>query len=115
MVELLGAVLAAGCFVIVRPADFGRPEGGLLAMLTSEFLGTFILVLTVGLNVCASSPAAAFSIAASLMCMVYSLGDVSGANFNPAVTVAIMVARKSTDTVKSLLYMVVQIAGGLAA
>ena len=42
--------------------------------------GTYMLVLTVGLNVLGSSKAAAFSIAASLTSMIYALGDVSGAS-----------------------------------
>ena len=34
-----------------------------------RFLGTYFLILTVGLNVIGGSPAAVFSIAAALMCM----------------------------------------------
>merc|ERR1719401_2664561 len=90
--ELLGAAMAAGLFAVVRPEEFGG-EKNLGSELTSEFLGTFILVLTVGLNVSAGTSAAAFSIAASLMCMIYALGDVSGAHFNPAVTLAIKVSQ----------------------
>ena len=75
---------------MVRPEEYspGAPTG-LGAKCCSEFLGTFFLVLTVGLNVLGKSPAAAWSIAASLMCMIYALGSVSGAHFNPAVTLAI--------------------------
>ncbi len=49
--------------------------------MVSEFLGTFFLVLTVGLNVLTGSLAAALSIGAALMCMIYALGSVSGAHF----------------------------------
>merc|ERR1712113_1200689 len=66
--------------------------------LVSEFLGTFMLVLTVGLNVIGGSKAPVFSIAASLMCMIYALGSVSGAHFNPAVTVAIATRAQSPIT-----------------
>jgi len=113
--EMLGAALAAGAFRLVRPEDFGRQKT-LATELVSEFLGTFMLVLTVGLNVLGNSPAGAFSIAASLMCMIYALGDVSGANFNPAVTLAIL-ASKMTDMTpkKAGLFMLSQIAGGIAA
>ena len=36
----------------------------------SEFIGTFFLVFTVGLNVIGGNPLGAISIGASLMCMV---------------------------------------------
>jgi len=98
LAEIVGAAMAVGLFKVVRPGDF--KEGDLsegekdTATYTSEMLGTFMLVLTVGLNVLGKSPAAAYSIAASLMCMIYALGDVSGAHFNPAVTTSIFIAGK---------------------
>lgn len=86
----------------------------------SEFLGTFILVLTVGMNVlplgtAGPSPAAVLSIAASLMAMIYSLGSVSGAHFNPAVTVALLVLEKIDDKMQAAKYVLSQVLGGLAA
>jgi len=120
--ELIGAALAAVAFKVVRPGDFsprGPPDEKmptLTSELTSEFLGTFMLVLTVGLNVLGNSPAGAFSIAASLMCMIYALGDVSGAHFNPAVTLAILTSKMSDLTGKKAgFYMLAQSAGGIAA
>merc|ERR1719263_727899 len=104
--------------MLVRPEDFGRePISPRAQKLMSEFLGTFFLVLTVGLNCLGHSPAAVISIAASLMCMIYALGDVSGAHFNPAVTLAIFVSGRCPDfTMKDAgLYAVTQMAGGLAA
>merc|ERR1719229_1718767 len=92
MFEIFGAMFAVGCFFALRPeemdGDFTRPKTFGRQML-SEFIGTYMLVLTVGLNVLGKSPAGAFSIAACLMSMIYSLGDISGAHFNPAVTVAL--------------------------
>merc|ERR1719235_948459 len=114
--EIIGAALAAGLFRVVRPEDFEGVEKTEVAKLVSEFLGTYILVLTVGLNVLASSPAAAFSIAASLTCMIYALGDVSGANFNPAVTVAILCSGRGKTTPKDAgAYVLVQLLGGITA
>jgi len=115
--EFMGAALAAGLFRVVRPEEFGdAPENKLPAKLTSEFLGTYMLVLTVGLNVLAQSPAAAFSIAASLMCMIYALGDVSGAHFNPAVTVAILCSgRNKIDAKEAGAYIGAQLVGGILA
>jgi len=120
--ELVGAVLAAVLFMVVRPGDFTDEEDteakpSMPQKLTSEFLGTFMLVLTVGLNVLGRSPAGAFSIAASLMCMIYALGDVSGAHFNPAVTLAIFIKGFDEDLTAKMtsLYMLVQIVGGVTA
>jgi len=125
--EIVGAALAVVAYKAVRPEDFITQErrvqwvqdakgASLGSCLTSEFLGTFMLVLTVGLNVLGNSPAGAFSIAASLMCMIYALGDVSGAHFNPAVTIAIL-ASKMTDLTpnKAIFYICAQTAGGVVA
>jgi len=114
--ELLGAALAAALFKVVRPEDFGG-EKSQITELVSEFLGTYMLVLTVGLNVLGSSKAAAFSIAAGLTSMIYALGDVSGAHFNPAVTVAILASGRCPELTpaKAGTYAGVQIAGGIAA
>jgi aquaporin Z len=119
-VELVAAGLAVVAFKIVRPeegsSDDPPVEYGLASKLVSEFLGTFFLVLTVGLNVLAESKAAAFSIAASLMVMINSTGDVSGGHYNPAVTVAILVGgRDKIDVQKACLYIPTQIVGAIAA
>mmetsp|Transcript_56315 Transcript_56315/g.98356 ORF Transcript_56315/g.98356 Transcript_56315/m.98356 type:complete len:457 (+) Transcript_56315:67-1437(+) len=117
--EIIGAVLAALVFMIVRPEDFKDEEAvsgqsELPQKLVSEMLGTFFLVLTVGLNVMGNSKAGAFSIAASLMCMIYALADVSGANFNPAVTLTLWCS-DNLDIKTSGLYVLVQLVGGILA
>ena len=114
--ELLGSAMVAALFKVVRPEDFGG-EKSQATELVSEFLGTYMLVLTVGLNVLGSSKAAAFSIAASLTSMIYALGDVSGAHFNPAVTMAIFASGRCPELTpaKAGTYAGVQIAGGIAA
>merc|ERR1719213_794817 len=116
--ELVGAALAAGAFKVCRGAQEKDPsaEPDVGAKLLSEFLGTFMLVLTVGLNVLSGSAAGAFSIAASLMCMIFALGTVSGAHFNPAVTMAIICSgRGKCDPATGVKYMGVQIVGGICA
>jgi len=114
--ELMGAVLAMALFYVIRPEDFGRSYSE-VPVLVSEFLGTYLLVLTVGLNVLAGSPAGPFSIAAALMTMIYAIGDVSGAHFNPAVTCALLLSGrdKKLDVQEAVKYVSVQLAGGLAA
>merc|ERR1740127_225548 len=121
--ELIGAAMAAGAFMVCRGAqeeaadnEVDDVEIPLSAKLVSEFLGTYMLVLTVGLNVLSGSAAGAFSIAASLMCMIFALGTVSGAHFNPAVTTAIICSgRGKCAPAEGAQYMAVQIAGGTLA
>jgi len=114
--ELIGAGLAAALFKVVRPNDGPNDEHFLSAKLVSEFLGAFMLVFTVGLNVLAHSSAGAFSIAASLMCMIYALGDISGGHFNPAVTISILCSGRNKITPKDAgLYILAQLAGGFVA
>lgn len=114
--EFLGALLASGMHRLVRPQEYGGEGGSMVSNLTSEFLGTFYLVLTVCFNVYGGSKAGAWSIAASLMCMIYALGNVSGAHFNPAVTVAIVLAgRGKCEAGQAGAYIAVQILGGITA
>jgi len=116
--ELIGAALAAALYRVVRPEEYGGTAGALSTKCVSEFIGTFFLVLTVGLNVMARSPAAAWSIAASLMCMIYALGSVSGAHFNPAVTLAIFLSGRgkiSGGATEMFAYMGTQILAGIMA
>jgi aquaporin Z len=57
-----------------------------------EFIGTFFLVLTVGMTVIEPGVAgelAPLAIGSALMIMVYAGGHVSGGHYNPAVTVAV--------------------------
>merc|ERR1719181_1622254 len=84
------------------------------ARLVSQFVGTFFLVLTVGLNVIGKSNAPVFSIAASLMCMIFALGRVSGAHFNPAVTLSVLARGQQITPRDALNYWTVQFFGGAA-
>jgi aquaporin Z len=80
----------------------------------TEFIGTFFLVLTIGLTVLGGTPFAPLAIGAALMIMVYMGGHVSGGHYNPAVTLAVTMAGKQPG--KELLpYWLSQLAGALAA
>lgn len=73
-----------------------------------EFVGTFFLVLTVALT---GNPLA---IGAILAAMVYMGGYISGAHYNPVVTLAMV----WTDKLKAALawrYIAVQLMAGIAA
>ena len=56
-----------------------------------EFIGTFFLVLAVGMNVIdpGTGNLAPLAIGATLMVMVYAGGHVSGGHYNPAVTLGV--------------------------
>jgi len=124
--EMLGAAAAAILYMTIRahekkdgedPATQKPWAASIGSKLISEFLGTYILVLTVGLNVLGGSKAPVFSIAASLMCMIYALGSVSGANFNPAVSLCLLLTRRPDvlGAKDAGMYMLVQLVGGIIA
>ena len=81
-----------------------------------EFIGTFFLVLTIGLTVLAGGTGVIppLAIGAALMVMVFAGGHVSGAHFNPAVTLAVWM-RGKCDTKDVLPYWVSQIVGAVLA
>ncbi len=80
----------------------------------TEFIGTFFLVLTVGLMVIGGSPLAPLAIGASLMIMVYMGGHISGAHYNPAVSFA-LVLRGKLPAKEFVPYVVAQLLGAIAA
>mmetsp|Transcript_88337 Transcript_88337/g.274584 ORF Transcript_88337/g.274584 Transcript_88337/m.274584 type:complete len:241 (-) Transcript_88337:151-873(-) len=83
----------------------------------AEFIGTFFLVFTVSLNAVQRTAHAAISIGCIYMVMVSASVAVSGAHFNPAVTLGVLLGRGSQQvSLKDVLvYIVVQLLGGLAA
>ena len=80
----------------------------------AEFIGTFFLVLTIGCTVMAGVTGGIppLAIGAALMVMVYAGGHVSGAHYNPAVTLAVFLRGRcaAKDVVP---YMVAQVLGSL--
>lgn len=78
----------------------------------TEAIGTLLLVLTVGTVVRNGSPLAPLAIGSVLMAMVYAGGHVSGAHYNPAVTIAAFVRRR-IDKRDAVGYFVAQVIGGL--
>ncbi|TDI73466.1 MAG: porin [Bacteroidetes bacterium] len=80
--------------------------------LITELIGTFFLVLTIGLVVATGSPLAPLAIGSVLMVMVYMGGHISGAHYNPAVTLGVWM-RGSIETGDVAKYMGVQLLGAL--
>ncbi len=80
----------------------------------TEFLGTFFLVLTVGLVVVGEVPLGPLAIGSVLMVMVYMGGHISGAHYNPAVTLAVWL-RGAIETRRIAGYWIAQLLGAVAA
>ena len=82
----------------------------------AEFIGTFFLVLTVGSTGIAAGPGviAPLAIGSMLMVMIYAGGHVSGAHYNPAVTLGVFV-RGRCPAADVVPYWGAQLLGGVAA
>jgi aquaporin Z len=83
---------------------------------TVELIGTFFLVLTIGMTVIepGAGSLAPVAIGSALMVMVYAGGHVSGAHYNPGVTLAVwMRGRCPSADVPG--YVAAQVAGALGA
>ncbi len=90
----------------------------------AELVGTFLLVLFITLIVsvytlrASSFPAGSFAVigllhAFVLMMLIQTLGGVSGAHFNPAVTLALAAVRKIKPS-QAVVYVLMQLVGAIA-
>ena len=87
-----------------------------MAKYVVEFVGTFFLVLTIGMTVInpGAGALAPLAIGSALMVMIYAGGHVSGAHYNPAVTLAVyMRGRCPLADVPG--YMLAQVVGAIVA
>jgi aquaporin Z len=81
-----------------------------------EFMGTFFLMLTVGMTAVtgAAGQFAGLAIGSVLMVMIFAGGHVSGGHYNPAVTLGAWV-RGALPTKHVLPYMAAQVLAGFVA
>jgi aquaporin Z len=89
----------------------------------AELLGTFLFMM-IGYGSIAAIPNASapapnllvvpFSFGLGLLAAIFSFGHISGGHFNPAVTVA-MILDKRTAAVEGVGYIIAQIIGAIAA
>jgi aquaporin NIP len=94
----------------------------LFTQLAAEFVGTFCLVFAgTGAIVVdhvsggtITHPGVALTFGLIVMATIYTVGDISGAHLNPAVTLGFAVARR-LESPKVLPYILAQLLGALAA
>ena len=80
----------------------------------TEVIGTFFLVLTIGLTALSGSSLAPLAIGSALMVMVYMGGPISGGHYNPAVSLGVWrVGKLSTGDFGR--YVASQLVGALLA
>ncbi len=82
----------------------------------TEFIGTFFLVLTIGCTVIpgAAGVIAPLAIGSVLMVMIFAGGHISGAHYNPGVTLAVWL-RGRCETKDVVPYVLAQIIGAVVA
>jgi aquaporin Z len=82
----------------------------------AEFIGTFVLVLTIGCTVIGhgAGPFAPLAIGSALMVMIFAGGHISGGHFNPAVTLGVWL-RGKCETKDVAPYMLFQVVGAVLA
>ncbi len=80
----------------------------------TEFIGTFFLVLTIGCCVIGGATLPPLAIGSALMVMIFAGGHVSGAHYNPAVTLAVTL-RGRCSFADAIPYIVFQVLGAAAA
>lgn len=87
-----------------------------MAKYLTEFIGTFFLVSTIGYTVIApgAGDMAPLAIGSALMVMIFAGGHVSGAHYNPAVTLAVFL-RGRCSAADVIPYWIAQIAGAALA
>jgi len=79
-----------------------------------EFIGTMFLVFAVGNAVISNNPLAPIAIGLMLMVMIFAGGHISGAHFNPAVTIGVWL-RGKCDKKDVIPYILCQIVGAVIA
>jgi aquaporin Z len=114
----------------VREGDLGRKRGATYtvsptaetqdqeqrahAQLVVEFLGTFFLVLVIGLSTAWNGYLAPLAIGATLAVMVYLGGHISGGCYNPAVTLGVYLTG-NMPFYRMISYWMVQVGGAVCA
>lgn len=123
--EVLGAFVGSIIFRVIRPNEAVEKEEDWLASqhskhdgiltypkLVAEGAGTFLVVFTFGMTKLSHmyEHERPFAAAATIMSMHYSVADLSGGHFNPAVTLSVMLnGRRKCSIQQGLGYITMQI------
>jgi len=136
--DVIAAVVGVGAYRVVRPSESRLAESlptsevsvsNESAQMASEFLGAFFIILTQVLGASSETNSdlgpRAWATGSVVIVMVCSLQTVSGAHFNPAVTLAVRASGRSTaDNVPvendaefriGIFYCLAHILAGIAA
>jgi aquaporin Z len=81
----------------------------------TEFIGTFGLVFTVGTAVLTDAAFAPLAIGAVLMVLVYAGGHISGAHYNPAVSLGVFLRGRLSQSEMGFYWIAQLVAAFLAA
>jgi glycerol uptake facilitator-like aquaporin len=99
----LGSTTAYTAYSYTQPADSAsiassaaRTMANIAKPCLVEFIGTFFLTLTIGTAAGQGASLAPLAIGSTLVCAIYWGGHMSGANFNPAVSLAVCIRGKLT-------------------
>lgn len=127
-VQLASSIFGSILFRMMRPEDYSRsmvddaPEKSLRRRLSSEFVGTFFIVLTFGLGMSgerdssSGMPSTALAVGAAVLSLTYAVADLSGAHFNPSVSLAVtLIRRGGVGWLDALSYVLVQCLAGILA
>lgn len=123
--EIMGAFLAAVAYRVMRPSEDVDDHEQWIARqellkdkdiaypkLVAEGAGTFLVVFTFGMTTMSKlyKDSRPFAAAAAIMTMHYSVADLSGGHFNPAVTLAAMLSGRGKCSVnQGLAFIATQI------
>src|SRR5246127_1213749 len=80
----------------------------------TEFIGTFFLTFAVAVAALTGSMFVPLAAGGILMVMIYAGGHISGAHYNPAVTLAALVRRR-IGIGDAAAYWIAQVVGGVVA
>lgn len=127
--DMTGAVIGTGLFRVVRPDEMHTSAGtaakpvAVGTFVAAEFIGTFFIILTKSMNRLALLKVdqavigpESWAVMAAIASMTYALHDVSGAYFNPALTLAAAACRRASLPRNAwIFYPVAQVLGAVVA